>query len=35
MDVRARCLTCQHEVRMDRVRFERQVKQVIPQQGRE
>ncbi len=35
MDVRARCLRCQHEIRLPRVRFERQVRQLISQQGSE
>lgn len=35
IDVKARCLKCQHEVRIERVRFERLVKQWIPPQGSE
>ncbi|MCS6858989.1 MAG: DUF951 domain-containing protein [Abditibacteriales bacterium] len=35
IDVKARCLTCQHEVRIERVRFERLVKRWMPQQGGE
>lgn len=33
MDVKARCLKCQRLVRLERARFERLVKQLIPQQG--